>query len=196
MDLSEDMLRWQAARRPPCLVASVTALPLASDAVDDAVAAFVLNHLPEPGIGLAELGRVTRAGGAVLASVFANSSFSAVRELLDDAARGLGWTVPQWYSELRQSCLPILGTADSMSRMARQAGLVDVHAVERPVDIGVTEPEQLVSYRLGQAQFTSWLDAMGEQRTAEVSAQLVEAVRPVMTPYRPVVLFLSALVRR
>lgn len=45
MDLSLDMLAWNAASRPPWAVADICALPLADACVDDVVAAFVLNHL-------------------------------------------------------------------------------------------------------------------------------------------------------
>ena len=60
VDLSAGMLEWHAASRPPCAVADIRALPLAASSVDDAVAAFVLNHLTDPRAGLAELARVTR----------------------------------------------------------------------------------------------------------------------------------------
>ena len=46
------------------------------DAVDNVVAAFVLNHLSDPMPALRELTRVTRPGGAVLATVYAASSRS------------------------------------------------------------------------------------------------------------------------
>ena len=64
MDLSFGMLAWDAAARPPGAVADIRALPLAAQSVDDAVAAFVLNHLTDPSAGLAELARVTRPGAA------------------------------------------------------------------------------------------------------------------------------------
>ncbi len=47
-DLSAGMLAWDAAARPPCAVADIRALPLADGSVDDAVGAFVLNHLTDP----------------------------------------------------------------------------------------------------------------------------------------------------
>ena len=37
------------------------------------------------------------------------------------------------------------------------------------------------------------VSALGPRRTTEVTGRLVERVRPVMTPYQPVVVFLSAL---
>jgi SAM-dependent methyltransferase len=67
MDLSYGMLAWSATARPPSAVADIRAVPLAADSVDDAGGAFVLNHLTDPGAGLAELARVTRPAGAGLA---------------------------------------------------------------------------------------------------------------------------------
>jgi hypothetical protein len=62
MDLSAGLLTWNAATRPPCAIADRCTLPLATEAVDDSVTAFVLNHLTDPVPGPAELGRVTRPG--------------------------------------------------------------------------------------------------------------------------------------
>ncbi len=191
-DLSHDMLAWGARRRPPAVVADVARLPLRDDAVDDAVAAFVYNHLTEPGAALTEAARVTRAGGAVLACVYASSSRSEVRDALDDAARAVGWRAPYWYTHLKQTATPVLGDADKMAHAARQAGLVDVTADEESVDVGVEEPEQLVDYRLGQAHFASWLDALEPGKADEIRDRLVETIRPIMAPYRPTVVFLVA----
>jgi hypothetical protein len=58
----------------------------------------------------------------------------------------------------------------------------------------VTEPEQLVDYRFGQAQFAAWLDGIGDTRGGEIRRRAADAVRPIMRPYRPIVVFLAALV--
>jgi SAM-dependent methyltransferase len=196
MDLSPAMLAWQAARRPPCAVADVRKLPLSAGSVDDAVAAFVLNHLLDPQDGLAELARVTRPGGAILAAVFANESRSAARDRIDATAGAVGWHAPAWYREMKATAAPILGTADAMAAAARAAGLADVHAEERQVDVGITEPGQLVRYRLGHPTFAAWLDAIGPERAADVAAEAERAVGNAMVPYRPSVVFLRALASR
>jgi hypothetical protein len=85
MDLSYDMLAYGAATPPPGVVANICTLPLTDDAVDDCVAAFVLNHLVHPEDRLAELIRVTRRKSALLACVYSNASRSEVRDLVDDA---------------------------------------------------------------------------------------------------------------
>jgi len=193
VDFSWDMLAWNAAARAPATVSDIRALPLVDCAVDDCVAAFVLNHLFEPAAGFAELIRVTRPGGAVLAAVFANAAHSESRDRVDDTARQEGWQIPEWYLEIKAKATPILGTARDMGRTAQAAGLIDVAVDERAIDVGVTEPEQLVEYRFGQAQFTTWLDQIGARRAQEVRRRATDAVRPIMRPYLPTVVFLSAL---
>lgn len=191
-DLSLDMLAWQAGERPPAVVAEICSLPLRDRSVDDTVAAFVLNHLVEPDGGLAELVRVTRPGGAVLACVYSNANCSEVRDAIDQAAQCAGWQVPGWYAEIKQSAVPLLGTAEKMERVAKAAGLVDITVDERPVEVGITQPEQLVAYRLGQAHYSTWLDQLGPRRAEQVRSRLVDAIRTIMAPYRPIVIFLAA----
>ena len=192
MDLSAGMLAWNAAARPPCAVADIRALPLADGSVDDAIAAFVLNHLTDPVAGLTELARITRPGGAVLAAVFSNDSRSQARDRIDALARAAGWQAPGWYAELKATAIPILGSRAAMAAAARQAGLTGIRAEERPVDVGVTEPGQLVRYRLGHPVFAGWLDEIGPVRAAAFAAATEQAVRDDMRPYEPLVVFLSA----
>lgn len=192
MDLSFDMLAWHASARPPCAVADIRALPLPAGSIDDTVAAFVLNHLAEPAAGFAELVRVTRPGGAVLAAVFSNASQSEVRDRVDEVARDAGWQVPGWYIELKTTAAPILGSSAAMRPAAHAAGLAEVVVEERPVDVGITEPEQLVSYRFGQSHFASWLDHIGPRRAGDIRRQAADAIRPIMQPYQPIVVFLAA----
>ncbi len=192
MDLSIDMLAWNASARPPCAVADIGAVPMDAGSVDDAVAAFVLNHLVQPSAGFSELVRVTRPGGALLAAVFSNASRSQARDQLDTLAQDAGWQVPDWYIDLKTRAVPILGTAEAMRGAASAAGLTGILVDERPVDVGVTEPEQLVSYRLSQPLFGGWLDQIGPRRATEFASRAIDAIRPVMQPYRPTVVFLAA----
>jgi SAM-dependent methyltransferase len=192
IDLSRAMLAWQAADRPACAVADIRSLPLRAHCVDDAVAAFVLNHLADPAAGFAELARVTRPGGAILAAVFGTGSHSEARDRIDAAAAAAGWTVPAWYLAMKTAAVPILGTAPAMAAAGRAAGLARVHAEQRAVDVGITRPRLLVRYRLGHPAFASWLDAIGPERAAAFAAQAERAVGDAMEPYRPSVVFLRA----
>jgi ubiquinone/menaquinone biosynthesis C-methylase UbiE len=193
VDLSAGMLAWHAASRPPCAVADIRALPLGLGSVDDAVAAFVLNHLTDPDAGLAELARVTRPGGAVLAAVFGNDSHSDARDRIDAAALAAGWQVPDWYRQMKTAAAPLLGTSAGMAAAARAAGFTAVHAEERQLNVGVTQPGQLLRYRLSSPIFADWLDVIGPQRAREFVARTEEAIGRAMAPFRPAVVFLRAL---
>jgi SAM-dependent methyltransferase len=193
IDLSAAMLRWHAASRPPSAVADVRALPLTTAAVDDAVAAFVLNHLTDPATGLAELARVTGPGGAVLATVFSNDSSSSARDRIDAEARAAGWQPPPWYTNLKATAATLLGSPAAMAATARAARLADIHTEERPVDVGITRPHELVQYRLGHPTFAAWLDTIGPRRAQQFARRAEQAIRDIMQPYRPIVVFLSAL---
>jgi SAM-dependent methyltransferase len=193
-DRSAGMLGWRAAERPPAVVADVRALPLPDRAVDAAVAAFVLNHLPDPVRGLVELGRVTRSRGAVLAAVFATANASPLRDRIDEAASAAGWRAPGWYAAMKAETVPLLGSAGALAAAARAAGLGDVDAAECALDVGIERAEQLVDYRLGQAPFAAWLDRLGPERADEVRSAAV-ATLPARLSYRPRVVVLVARAR-
>lgn len=192
LDLSLDMLRWRRAERPPALVGELTRVPLRTGAVDAAVAAFVLNHLPDPAAGLRELRRVTRAGGAVLAMVYANSFASPQRDRVDEIAMAHGYRYPDWYRTLRQEWAPRTGTTEAMAAVADTAGLHVLEAVEYRAEVGLDRPEDLVDYRLGQAHCREWLAGLSSAERAAVRADAIAAVAPIMEPYRPGVVRLVA----
>lgn len=192
LDLSLDMLRWHRRERPPAAVADVTRLPLRDDSVDDVLAAFVLNHLVDPGAALTELRRVTRPGGALLASVFVAASQSPARDLVDQVALDFGFTMPGWYRRMKEQAAPRLGSLTAMRAAARATGLESVAVEVRCVDVGVRAPAELVDYRFAQAQYSAWLAELGETRRAEVRAAAIERLEALTEPYRPSVVFLSA----
>jgi ubiquinone/menaquinone biosynthesis C-methylase UbiE len=191
-DLSYDMLAWDRPARPPAVVADVMRLPFPSDVFDVVIASFVLNHLTDPVGGLTELARVARPGGAVLATVYANSSHSENRDTVDEIARAHGWVPPKWYRDLKATAAPLLGAPAPMSAAAAAATLIDIVVEEEPVDVGVTEPQALVDYRFGQAHFAEWLSELSRDERAAVRTAAVRAIEGDMKPYRPRVVFLAA----
>ena len=94
---------------------------------------------------------------------------------------------------MKACAVPLLGSAELMEAAARRAGLAGIRAEERPVDVGVTDPEQLADYRFGQAHFAAWLDEIGPERTRTLKQDAASEIRPIMEPYRPIVVFLAAL---
>jgi ubiquinone/menaquinone biosynthesis C-methylase UbiE len=70
IDLSQPMLRRARQRlksdRPAYVVADVTSLPFADNSFDGITCGYVLEHVPDPPLGLKELARVLRPGGRML----------------------------------------------------------------------------------------------------------------------------------
>ena len=195
-DLSAGMLQHARERRPPGMVADIQHLPLTAGVLDDAIAPFVLNHLDRPDRALAELARVVRPGGAVLASVYDNASSSPPRDRVDDVAAELGHVTPDWYRRLKSTSQALVGTVDLLAGVAAEAGLDGVHVHRVRIDVGVHLAEDLVDYRLSQAQYTAWMQSLTEDDRSAVRRAALDAVRPIMQPYRPIVLLLQALVAR
>ena len=140
LDRSYDMLAFDRERRPAAVVADVMQLPMRAGSFNVITASFVLNHLADPVGGFFELAGVLRAGGVILASVFADSSTSAARDRIDEIAQDHGWAPPPWYRELKDRVIPLLGAPGPMARAAAAAGLVDIDVEETAVDIGLTDP--------------------------------------------------------
>ena len=80
IDLSQPMLRRARHRLkggdPAYVAADLTALPFADASFDGITCGYVLEHLPQPLDGLAELARVLRSGGRMFLLV-TEDSFSA-----------------------------------------------------------------------------------------------------------------------
>ncbi|HWM12327.1 MAG TPA: class I SAM-dependent methyltransferase [Solirubrobacteraceae bacterium] len=91
-DLAEGMLE-AARRRHPAIAfepADAEALPFADGAFDATVAAFVINHMPDPERGVAELARVTRPGGRVALAMWGPFDRVALLGLPAQAAAAAG----------------------------------------------------------------------------------------------------------
>ncbi len=86
IDLSAGMLAKAAARGLPVAQASATALPIASASVDVAYSFKVLAHIPDIKTALAEMARVVRPGGWVLAEFYNARSLRRLVKALKPAS--------------------------------------------------------------------------------------------------------------
>lgn len=192
VDLEPDMLRHRLDAREHAVVGDVARLPLRSRHFDVVVAGFVLNHVADHVAALRELGRVTRRGGVVLASVFANER-SALKEAVDEQLLAFGWSPPEWYVAVRERSEAV-GTTELFEARARDAEL-DGSVRSAAVDVGLDTPELVVRYRLAMAHCRSFVAGLADHDRRALVREAVAAVAATHEPFRPVVLELVATVR-
>jgi ubiquinone/menaquinone biosynthesis C-methylase UbiE len=180
VDLSVGMLRCLAVpddARPQLTIAvgDVVRLPVRTGAVDIAVAAFVLNHLPRPLDGLRELTRVTRPDGAVLASVFGAAPPHPSKDAIDAVAARHGFTVPDWYRRMKTSFEAQVATQEALARLGRDAGLVEIEVEAVHLDPRMTEAD-LVSWRAGMAHLAPFIASLRPDQAEALRAEARAAV--------------------
>jgi ubiquinone/menaquinone biosynthesis C-methylase UbiE len=118
-DLSHEMLRRARARlhsaKPRFLAADLTQLPFADATFDCVMCGYVLEHLPDPRVGLAEIARVLVPGGRMLL-ITTEDSFGGAwtsrlflcrtynrRELAQLCEElGLVWRQELWFSRMHR----------------------------------------------------------------------------------------------
>lgn len=182
VDASPGMLAANPARLP-ATAGDICALPFATGAFDAAVAAFVLNHLTDPAAGLAEMRRVTRPGGAVLAAVYASDDAHPVKAAVEDALAARGWVPDAWYVQLHEGVLPILGTVDGCASAMREAGL-QPGVVNVQVPMAGMDAPAMVEWRTGLAQHAAFFASLPapdrRELVEEVVARLGDPPEPLV----------------
>jgi SAM-dependent methyltransferase len=181
-DRELDMARYVAG---PAVAADVLALPFRAGSFDLVVAAFVVNHLDDPVAGLAELRRVTRPGGAVLASTFSVDRAPA-KDAIDRVAARHGFVTPGWYADL-QACAHAVGGAPAVERAFAEAGFAGVTVVEQHVDLGLGDPEDVVRYRLSMPHLHGFVATLSAQEATALEAEAADAVRATGETFAPLV---------
>ena len=159
VDTATGMLFHNAGGRPPAVAGDARALPFAAGAFDATVAAFSLNHLADPAAGLREAARVTRPGGGLAASAYADDDDHPVKQAVQSALVARGWTPEPWYQALQVDAAPKLATVEAARAAAEAAGLdADVEPARVPFpDLDATA---LIAWRLGLAQHAPFFDGL------------------------------------
>jgi SAM-dependent methyltransferase len=192
VDLAAAMLLHDRRRRPPAAVGDACALPFRTGAFDAVAGAFCLNHVPDPDRALSEAARVTRPGGAVLASVFSARSGHPAKDQVEGVAARFGFRRPDWYERLKADVEPLTAEPGALAAAARAAGLSAVDVVERPVELGLQAPADLVAWRLGTPSLAGFAASLPPARRAALVAAAEEALGPAPQPFTPLILILSS----
>ena len=115
------------------------------------MAAFSLNHVPDPVAALRECARVCRAGSPLVVSAYAADDGHRAKQAVADALAEHGFTPEPWAVSLYRDVMPMLADPDRCAAATRAAGLdATVRAVRVPFPgLGA---DDLVAWRLGMAQ--------------------------------------------
>ncbi|HEY7224172.1 MAG TPA: methyltransferase domain-containing protein [Micromonosporaceae bacterium] len=190
-DREPAMLREAPA---PRLLCDITALGLRDHSVDLAVAGFVLSHVDEPSRAMAELARVTRRDGLVVATGFPAGQGHPVKEAVDAVLADFGYGPPAWYLRLKRAGEARVGDPAALAALSGTAGLRAVRVACLEVALAGLTAESIVAWRLGMAQiapFVSRLPAgrrealMAQAQTALSSAALAQPVQVLVLTGEP-----------
>lgn len=182
VDVALGMLTHDAGARPPAAVGDGRALPFGDGSFDVAVAAFSLNHVADPATGLRELARVTRPGGAVVASSYAAGETHPVKAAVEEALRARGWTLDPWFGRMLAEAVPRLATVDGCRAAAAEAGLAGAEVVARSVPFPDLAGADLVRWRLGMAQHAPFLADRTAAERDDIADDALARLGPSVEP--------------
>jgi len=191
LDLALGMLVADRERRPPAVVGDAVALPFAPGAFDVVLAPFCLNHLDDPGAGVAEAARVLRRDGVLVASTYAADDDHVVKAAVDQALSEAGWSAPGWYGELK-AAMASWGSVEAATAAIERGGMAPVLVERREVVFPELTPLDLVAWRLGMAQTAPFVAGLDRTRRDELLQRALELLGPDPPPLVRRVIFLAA----
>jgi SAM-dependent methyltransferase len=190
-DVAVEMLRVDQNRRPPATVGDAVALPFADDSFDVVLAAFSLNHLDEPALGVREAGRIA---DWLLASTYAVDDDHPVKAAVEAALGEIGWVRPSWYSELKGS-MAAWGKVPEATAVVERGGLDAVRVERFEIRLDDLGPHEMVAWRLGLAQSSAFVGALDDGARQRVVGRAIDLLGPNPPPVVRRVIFVAAQAR-
>ena len=146
------------------------ALPFDDGAFDATVSGLVLNFLPDPNRGLAEMARVTRPGGIVAIYVWDYAGGMELMRYFWDTAVAIDPGAAAWDEGQRQTplCRP-----DALARRFDEAGLLDVET--RAIDVPTVFrdfDDYWSPFLGGQGSAPTWVATLDDERRAALRERL------------------------
>ena len=171
-DSAAGMLRRCGAGLHP-VAADATALPFRDGSFGLVLAAFCLGHLDRPAAGLREARRVA---AALAASSFAPGWDHGAKAAVDDVLGSFGYRPPPWYVTFKRDTEPWASDPAALRRDTAAAGFAEVRLRTVTVDVGMSSPARLASWRLGMAHVAPFVGSLPAARRAELRRAAESAV--------------------
>ena len=196
VDLSRAMLEEARQMSPGVVttVADAVHLPLGADSADAVLSAFLINHLPEPHLLLAEAARVALRGGLVTVMTFAAGDGHPAKAAVDEVAGRFGWRPPTWFEEQRRWA-GLTDTPEGLVGQAERASLPVGGLQVIDVEAGPLNAAELVGWRLGHAHLAGFVTRLAPDDRDRLLAEAKEAVGPLPQSLRRELLILSSRLR-
>jgi SAM-dependent methyltransferase len=173
------------------VVGDVCSLPFLDATFDAAVSAFAISHVDDPVRALAEMRRVVRAPGLIVAAVF-GAAANASKDVINEVAVQYGFEPPDWYRHLKAQTEPLTNTPDLLRGCANAAGLETVVVDDIEVDSEISTPGDIVDYRVGMAHLAPFVNSLTAVQRERFLRDATSAVRERGQPIRPRVLIMSS----
>jgi ubiquinone/menaquinone biosynthesis C-methylase UbiE len=189
LDLAEGTLgqaraRVQAEGLPvDCLIGDVEALPFDTGSFNLVLANYMLYHVPDLDQAIAELRRVLRQGGTLLAATNGQGHMRELWQMVEQALLRLGMS-PQTVTALLERARPAEALSfrlDNGAQWLRRA-FTDVHLERYPDALYVTEVEPLVAYLLSLWSLEQLLEevTVPQHERAMLQTQVVVTFRRIV----------------
>jgi SAM-dependent methyltransferase len=145
--------------------AAAEQLPYDDDTFDAALAQLVVHFMADPVAGLLEMGRVTRAGGTVSASVWDNAGTTGPLSLFWEAARSVDPAAP---GEAQLAG----GREGHLSELAEEAGLAGIRSTSLTVRVPFASfAEWWAPYLLGVGPSGDYVASLDDDRRDRVAEE-------------------------
>jgi SAM-dependent methyltransferase len=143
--------------------AAAEALPFDDDAFDMALAQLVVHFMADPVAGLREMGRVTRPGGTVSASVWDNAGTSGPLSLF--------WQAVQRVDPAAPGEAQLAGSREGhLAELAAEAGLTNIRSTALTVRIPFASfDEWWAPYLLGVGPSGAYVASLDDERRTAVA---------------------------
>ena len=153
-------------------VGDAMALPFENATFDVATMALVIAFVPDAVKAIAEMKRVTRAGGMVAAYMWDMPAFKAPLGPLTMAMKDLGIETPRLPSAQASK-------RDEMDRIWKQVGLRDVETRELPIEISYPSFDNYwATLNLPMGPNATVMRSIAPERLAELRARLYGSLSP------------------
>lgn len=177
LDTSADMLAHVGDAALHAVVGDICSLPFLDGSFDAVISAFSVSHVSSPERALAEMGRVVKPSGWIIAAVFGAAPPSAAKDVIDEVARAYGYQPPSWYVQFKTVTEPMSNTPERLRTLAQTAGLADAAVEDITIDSALESPEELVEYRTGMAHLAPFVSSLAREQRDRFVGDAVAAVR-------------------